>query len=136
LRGLSACLSFFTLVPPARSTLFPYTTLFRSLGNMPPFHATNQYLQPGYEGPLNHRVMTIAEVLRGEGYRTYMVGKWHLGALPGFRPEDRGFDRVFSFLGGGVSHFDDHRALSSAELPRTRHDEGAADLTESLPHGF
>src|SRR5690606_40566673 len=83
LRGLSACLSFFTLVPPARSTLFPYTTLFRSLGNMPPFHATNQYLQPGYEGPLNHRVMTIAEVLRGEGYRTYMVGKWHLGALPG-----------------------------------------------------
>ena len=106
------------------------------LGNMPPFHATNQYLQPGYEGPLNHRVMTIAEVLRGEGYRTYMVGKWHLGALPGFRPEDRGFERVFSFLGGGVSHFDDHRALASAELPHTRYDEDGADVTDSLPKDF
>lgn len=38
------------------------------LGMMPPMHAKNQYLQPGYEGFLNNHVMTIAELLRNEGY--------------------------------------------------------------------
>jgi arylsulfatase A-like enzyme len=106
------------------------------LGTMPPFHATNQYLQPGYEGPLNRRVMTIAEVLRTAGYHCYMTGKWHLGAIPGYRPEDRGFERVFSFLGGGASHFNDHRALSSGEIPHTRYDEDGRDVTEELPEDF
>src|SRR5690606_5455177 len=106
------------------------------LGVMPPFHATNQYLQPGYEGPLNHSVVTIAEVLQAEGYRTYMAGKWHLGAIDGYRPEQRGFERVFSFLGGGVSHFDDARALSSREVPHTRYDEDGLDVSDSLPPDF
>lgn len=106
------------------------------LGVMPPFHATNQYLQRGYEGPLNHRVMTIAEVLKGAGYGTYMAGKWHLGALDGYRPEDRGFDRVFALLGGGASHFDDCRALSSSEIPHTRYDEDGRDVSGELPEDF
>lgn len=106
------------------------------LGTMPPMHATNQYLQPGYEGPLNRRVMTIAEILKGEGYRTFMAGKWHLGAIAGYRPEHRGFDRVFAFLGGGASHFDDHRALSASELAHTRYDEDGDDATDALPEDF
>ncbi len=106
------------------------------LGTMPPMHATNQYLQPGYEGPLNRRVMTIAEILKGEGYRTFMAGKWHLGAIAGYRPEHRGFDSVFAFLGGGASHFDDHRALSASELAHTRYDEDGDDVTDALPEDF
>jgi arylsulfatase A-like enzyme len=106
------------------------------LGTMPPMHSINQYLKPGYEGPLNHSVLTIAEVLRGEGYHTYMAGKWHLGAISGYRPEDRGFERVFSFLGGGVSHFDDARPLSEAEAPHSRYDEDGRDVTDDLPAGF
>src|SRR5690606_30050875 len=106
------------------------------LGVMPPYHSTNQYLQPGYEGPLNHRVVTIAEVLKGAGYATYMAGKWHLGANKGYRPEDRGFDRVFSFLGGGASHFSDNRPLSSSEIPHTRYDEDGRDVSEELPEDF
>jgi len=47
---------------------------------------------------------TIATVLKSAGYRTAMVGKWHLGfeetgydkVLPG-GPADRGFDRFFGF---------------------------------------
>jgi arylsulfatase len=106
------------------------------LGNMPPFHATNQYLQPGYEGPLNHRTVTIAEILKAAGYHTYMSGKWHLGELPGYRPEDRGFERVFSFLAGGISHFGDARPLSPVEAPHSRYDEDGRDVTDELPEDF
>jgi arylsulfatase A-like enzyme len=126
-----------SLCAPTRSLLLSgVDNHLNGLGIMPPFHSTNQYLQPGYEGPLNHRVMTIAEVLKGEGYRTYMAGKWHLGSIEGYRPEDRGFDRVFSFLGGGVSHFSDHRALSDGEVPHTRYDEDGRDVTDELPNDF
>ncbi|MEA1013000.1 arylsulfatase [Sphingosinicella sp. LY1275] len=126
-----------SLCAPTRSMLLSGVDNHQNgLGTMPPMHSTNQYMQPGYEGPLNHRVMTIAEVLKGEGYRTYMAGKWHLGAIDGYRPEDRGFERVFSFLGGGASHFDDHRALSANEVPHTRYDEDGKDVTDDLPDDF
>ncbi len=36
--------------------------------------------------------ITIAEVLQDAGYYTAHIGKWHLGAIDGMRPEDQGFD--------------------------------------------
>ena len=48
-----------------------------------------------YQGFLNDRCVTIAEVLRGAGYRTYMSGKWHVGERPDHWPRQRGFDRYF-----------------------------------------
>ena len=42
---------------------------------------------------------TFAEVLRGAGYATACIGKWHLGNLPGHRPLERGFERFYGFLG-------------------------------------
>jgi arylsulfatase len=33
---------------------------------------------PGYLGELNHKCVTIAEVLRASGYHTLMAGKWHV----------------------------------------------------------
>src|SRR3954463_7094985 len=44
---------------------------------------------------------TLADALRGAGYTTGIVGKWHLGAHPQFHPNRRGFDEFFGFLGGG-----------------------------------
>ena len=126
-----------SLCAPTRSMLLSGCDNHQAgLGVMPPFHSTNQYLQRGYEGPLNHRVMTIAEVLKHEGYHTYMAGKWHLGSIDGYRPEDRGFDRVFSFLAGGVSHFDDARPLSVSEAPHSRYDDDGRDVTDALPENF
>ncbi len=39
--------------------------------------------------------ITLAELLRGSGYRTAMIGKWHLGHLPEFWPTEHGFDTFF-----------------------------------------
>lgn len=39
--------------------------------------------------------VTVAEVLKSTGYRTGMVGKWHLGQLPEFLPMRHGFESWF-----------------------------------------
>ena len=60
---------------------------------------------PAYQGYLNNSCMTIAEVLKTAGYKTYMSGKWHLGSKPGQWPADRGFDRSYVFLEGATNYF-------------------------------
>ncbi|MEY4395139.1 MAG: Arylsulfatase precursor, partial [Planctomycetota bacterium] len=49
---------------------------------------------------------TIADRLKAHGYRTALVGKWHLGSNPDMVPQKRGFDEFFGFLGGAHSYFD------------------------------
>ncbi|MHC4330880.1 MAG: sulfatase family protein [Planctomycetota bacterium] len=44
---------------------------------------------------LNPREVTVADVLKGQGYATACVGKWHLGHLPEFLPTSNGFDSYF-----------------------------------------
>ena len=39
--------------------------------------------------------LTIAEVLKTRGYATAAIGKWHLGHLPEFLPEQQGFDYYY-----------------------------------------
>ena len=61
--------------------------------------------------------VTLADVLRGSGYKTGLVGKWHLGHADRFRPQNRGFEEFFGFLGGAHSY-----------LPAGRRDEGPAAI--------
>ncbi len=48
---------------------------------------------------------TLVERIRSSGYRTGLVGKWHLGSQPRFHPQQRGFDEFFGFLGGAHTYF-------------------------------
>lgn len=49
--------------------------------------------------PLAKTESTIAEALKGVGYRTALVGKWGLGGPdPGQHPLDHGFDRFYGYL--------------------------------------
>ena len=101
------------------------------LGNMGELLAPNQVGQPGYEGVLNKRVATVASLLRDGGYHTYMVGKWHLGPKPDQFPHARRFERDFSLLGGGGSHFDSQWNVEW-QIPRSPYTEDGRPI-EKLP---
>ena len=101
------------------------------LGNMGELLTENQKGKPGYEGYLNDRIVTIAEVLRGGGYHTYMAGKWHLGHKKGNLPFDRGFERSFSMLIGGASHWADMLGIVPSDDPAKYSQDG--QFLESLP---
>ena len=57
---------------------------------------------------LNGEETTIADVFKGNGYKTGMFGKWHLGDNHPFRPHDRGFEETFYHGGGGVGQTPDY----------------------------
>jgi len=104
------------------------------LGNMGELLAPNQMGQPGYEGVLNQRVATVASLLRDGGYHTYMVGKWHLGLKPAQIPHARGFERDFSLLVGGGSHFDSQWNVEW-QIPKSPYTEDGRPV-EKLPKDF
>jgi len=76
-------------------------------------HMVTDRKQPGYRGNLSDRCVTIAEVLRNAGYRTAMVGKWHVTRYTQAAndtekanwPRQRGFDRYFGVLKGTANYF-------------------------------
>jgi len=92
------------------------------LGNMNELLTPNQVGQPGYEGFLNNRVVSMASLLKTSGYHTYMAGKWHLGEEPDQDPSKRGFERVYTMLQGGTSHFDDEWMMYANYTPTYRED--------------
>ncbi len=54
---------------------------------------------------LTLKEITIANRLKEHGYTTGLVGKWHLGNAEKFRPQQRGYDEFFGFLGGAHPYF-------------------------------
>ncbi len=60
-----------------------------------------QNLDPTIGLPLSEK--TIANHLKAGGYKTALVGKWHLGGTVSFHPQKRGFDEFYGFLHEG--HF-------------------------------
>ncbi len=77
-------------------------------------HMMNDRGYDGYRGDLNRQCVTIPEVLKTAGYRTYMVGKWHVTkeikpkseADKHNWPRQRGFDRFYGTIHGAGSFFD------------------------------
>ena len=60
----------------------------------------------GYPSPndlgLPTSELTIAELLKPEGYHSVVLGKWHLGGSEGFSPIDQGFNEFLGFLPGAA----------------------------------
>ena len=56
---------------------------------------TPHVLFPAAEVGLNSKEVTVAEVLKEQGYKTACIGKWHLGDQKEFLPTSQGFDSYF-----------------------------------------
>ncbi|SEH19382.1 arylsulfatase/uncharacterized sulfatase [Sphingopyxis sp. YR583] len=76
------------------------------LGNMPETIPDEHRGKPGYDTVMNLRVVTIAQLLKAAGYRTYLTGKWHLGSDAKRLPHARGYDRAYSLADAGADNFE------------------------------
>lgn len=76
---------------------------------------------------------TLPSLLRRKGYRTALVGKWHLGAPPAYSPLKSGYDEFFGIAGGGVDYFTHKDPKGSADLYlQNRRVDRTGYLTELL----
>ena len=86
------------------------------------FHPSCGVLFPGSPDGLHPDEITIADVLRDQGYATKLVGKWHCGDQPEFLPTNHGFDSYY-----GLPYSNDMgRQLNNPDrppLPLLRDDE-------------
>jgi len=71
--------------------------------------------QPGAPLGLPHSEITLAQVLKDAGYRTGMVGKWHLGKPKAHHPLRFGFDSFYGILGAQHWFFDVNKASGTFE---------------------
>jgi len=87
--------------------LYPHQAGIGHMTNDPEDSTAYQMNLPGYQGALNNKCVTIAEVLKNNGYQTFMSGKWHLGYSGSQRwPLQRGFDRYYGILAGATNYFE------------------------------
>lgn len=92
-----------------------------------------------YSPGLRADAPTVAERLRAAGYRTYHVGKWHVGGLGkiagGNHPLDRGFDRAYG-TGGGGNYFDPKPLYLDREMLEVPADFYLTDALSERAAGF
>ena len=111
--GLAARGAIFTqfraspLCSPSRAMLLTgmdnHLTGFATIPEVLP---SEQRDKPGYSMALEPGVLTLADRLRSQGYRTLMVGKWHLGEEAGAMPQAHGFDRSFALAASGADNWE------------------------------
>ena len=76
------------------------------VSNIPELLAPEQRVHAQYQGELGDNVVTVATLLEGNGYHTYMAGKWHLGSSRDKRPSRRGFERTVALMDSGADNWE------------------------------
>lgn len=66
---------------------------------------------------LDLKEITIAEHLKKFGYKTGIIGKWHLGATLDHGPLEQGFDEFYGFRGGFIDYYSHQFLHASASKP-------------------
>lgn len=122
---------------PTRSQLLSGTDHHQAgIGAMAELTPAHLKGQTGYEGYLNNRSLSLAEVLRDNGYRTYISGKWHLGLTPETNAVAKGFDHSFTLLQGLDLHFKQNPSLYNRAGQATYTEDGQKVAITDLPDNF
>ena len=92
---------------PTRAMLLTGVDNHRNgVGNMPETMPFSHEGKPGYLGVLSNNAVTLATMLKDNGYHTYITGKWHLGKTPDTLPPNRGFERSFIQADSGSDNWE------------------------------
>lgn len=59
---------------------------------------------------------TIASVMKDRGYRTHLIGKWHLGNPPEHGPLAHGYDEFLGIVEGAADYFRHHMVVDNKEV--------------------
>ena len=59
---------------------------------------------------------SLPQLLRGNGYATALIGKWHLGFKPEFSPNAHGFDSFFGFKSGYIDYYEHTQSEGKPDL--------------------
>jgi arylsulfatase A-like enzyme len=97
-------------------------------------------LRVGLEEPLDRAVYTglppahptLPSILKKAGYRTALVGKWHLGDPPRYGPLKSGYDQFWGVLGAGVDYFSHDRSGAPDLYSGTQQVAEAGYLTDLI----
>ena len=90
-------------------------------GSLAPLQGEAEFLRRGI--PLSEK--NIGEVFKAAGYKTAVVGKWHLGHAPQFVPHKRGFDHSVVFYGNTSLQWTNPDESDMFSLKVDFHDEAA-----------
>ncbi|MFY0627078.1 MAG: sulfatase [Reichenbachiella sp.] len=77
--------------------------------------------------PLDQK--TMADFLKSRGYRTALIGKWHMGNADRFHPLKRGFDEFYGFRGGARSYFELDEKIQD-DRPENKMERGFENFEE------
>jgi arylsulfatase A-like enzyme len=90
---------------------------------------------PNFSGQLSQDTATLPEVLKGAGYQTYMVGKWHVGNSPAASPATRGFDEFYGYTNGhsaGQWEARNYKRLPTGHEPELKYEPGKYYATDAF----
>jgi uncharacterized sulfatase len=68
---------------------------------------------------LDPKTTTIAEFLKEDGYATAAIGKWHVGVLPRYQPQNQGFDYSLCTYSAGMFYLTPNKQDSIASFFHT-----------------
>jgi len=92
---------------PSRAMLLTGVDNHRAgVSNIPEAIPPDQSAVDNYQGVLGNNVVTVASLLEGAGYHTYMAGKWHLGKERHQLPSRRGFERTVAMADTGADNWE------------------------------
>jgi arylsulfatase/uncharacterized sulfatase len=118
---------------PARAMLLTgVNNHLAGVPNIPEMLAPAQRRHPNYQGVLGSNAVTVATMLEGAGYHTYMAGKWHLGSAPDKRPSRRGFARSVALMDSGADNWEQRPYLPIYETANWFADGERFELPEDF----